>query len=175
MKWHESNLIPTVTEGDTVHAVIVQRKRIVSLCETVSTPTDAYAKSWRTSVACVLDGLLNWVNCRQCLREAERDQPEFWIGLSPTAFRTQPNHPDRFISEMSRRIEATKSTERRDLWLILADYFDERCDPRGEFIRLQVAISSKPDFLDYDHPLRHAQFVNAMWRVEDAAFSMNGG
>lgn len=176
MKWCESNLIPTVTisgRGGSVHAVIVQRRRIVSLCSYFgSIPTFKYHRDGDFLPPVVLDGLLKWVNCRKCLRVAEREQPAYWIALAPPAFRAQPKHPDRIISEMSNLIIAAGPSDRRDLWLILADYFDDNGDRRGEFIRLQVAIAEKPD--PDEHPLRHAQLVNRLWAIEDDAFVARG-
>lgn len=159
--WMPGNLIPTTTHGSTVHAVVLSRKTAITVCRKHSGQRFWEAPYSVPQVKTTEDPL-GWVNCRNCLRVG-------WMKLidfAPPGMCTQPSHPDSFFAAMSHEIEKARDSEKRQLWLILADWFDEQGDPRGELIRCLEEIKLPPD--DYDeHPLRRVQIINRAWRLDE--------
>lgn len=165
--WKPGNLIPTVTQGRTIHAAIVNRKTIFSICHDIAANRFRFdSEPWRDFRAklSTVNDPMGWVNCKKCLRAADG-----WMGLvqhAPPGPCPQPSHPtDLFFREMSHNIIKADEDQKRILWLILADHFDDQGDPRGEFIRIIQEIGQKPD--EDEHPLRRVQLINHAWRLDE--------
>ena len=93
--WKPGNLIPTATQGKTIHAVIVSRKYIQSICHQIGGPRWKYNQnSWRRDMGPEVktaDDPMGWVNCKECLRRADG-----WMRLAedaPPGMCPQPRCP----------------------------------------------------------------------------------